>query len=292
MRHMEWSPVFFFSSFAWFHSLCPRCSTALGPGLWQREHIVYFPLLAIHTHTHALDACTHTYTHVLIHEQTNMVNTHKELHTLMLDSVSTHTFIWNLINTRTHICIYIHIYIYIYIHVYARTHTHTLLLAWPEQPGSVAGQHVSVIHPCHSGQHHEGGGEGSGGRKRVGEAFMASHSTPTLLPSAHPLPPLLTHSFSLTHTNTHTHTHSHALLPLCTTSTRPSLVPVPAPPAWVSAKEDTWHTTDRPKAARTPSDPHSQDVCLWTSVCTLQGFNWFVWIWPLSIRVYGVRVIV
>lgn len=55
--------------------------------------------------------------------------------------------------------------------------------------GSAAGQHVplhiSVIHPCHSGQDHEGGVSGAWKGRRD---LHGLHSTPTLLPSAHPVP--------------------------------------------------------------------------------------------------------
>ena len=139
-------------------------------------------------------------------------------------------------------------------HMHTHTHSHTHR-PWPGQ--SRQGQRQGSLYRCTSllfihviqaaitREGWIGGWKGSRG-------LHGSHSTPTLLPSAHPLPlaeatpppPPLLLLLLLTHTN--------RLLPSSTTAAQGP--PVPAPPAWVSAKEDTWQRTERPKAAWTPSD--------------------------------------
>lgn len=114
-----------------------------------------------------------------------------------------------------------------------------LSLVWPEQSGSAAGQpvllHSSVIHPCHSGQDHEGRVEG---KERPAWLTFNPHDVALCSPIAwsrdSPFPP------------------SHPLFPLLYHLGPRG--PVPAPPAWVNAKEDTWQRTDRPKAPQTPLD--------------------------------------
>lgn len=165
------------------------------------------------------------------------MDTHSDLQTWILDSVHAQTF-------STHACTQTHYH----------THIHTLTssLAWTEQAGSAAGQpvplHISVIHPCHSGQDHEGGVEWwMEGKERLAWLTFNPHAVALCSPIASsgghpPLPP---------HTHIRTHT-THRLLPLLYHLSPQA--PVTAPPAWVSAKEDTWQRTDRPKAAWTPSD--------------------------------------
>lgn len=131
---------------------------------------------------------------------------------------------------------------YVYGSMLSLSHTHTHH-SWSGQsrPGSAAGQpvplHISVIHPCHSGQDHEGGVEWwmEGKARLTFNPHAVALCSPIASSREHPPPPLLLHTPSLLY-----HLSPQA--------------PVPAPPAWVSAKEDTWQRTDRPKAAWTPSD--------------------------------------
>lgn len=94
-------------------------------------------------------------------------------------------------------------------HTHACTHTCTLSLVWSELSGSAAGQpvplHISVIHPCHSGQDHEGGVEcWMEGRKRPTWLAFNPPSPPPLVAlcspvassrNTNPTPPLPSHFF-------------------------------------------------------------------------------------------------
>lgn len=129
-------------------------------------------------------------------------------------------------------------------HTHVHMDTYTLSMVWLEQTGSAAGQpvplHISVIHPCHSGQDHEGGVEWwMAGKERLAWLTFNCHTVALCSPIAS----------SRGHLPPSSHTHTPSLL----YHLSPQAL-VPAPPAWVSAKEDTWQRTDRPKAAWTPSD--------------------------------------
>ena len=122
------------------------------------------------------------------------------------------------------------------------THTHTCMRAHTHTvPGLARAVRVSgraactTAHLCYSSMSWRPGSRGRG-RVKDGEkeSLHGFRSTPTLLPSAHPSPLAHPHPQN-THTHTHTHTHNFPF-----PQTRLSRHLVPAPAAWVSAKEDTW----------------------------------------------------
>lgn len=83
-----------------------------------------------------------------------------------------------------------------------QVHAHSLSVVWLEQTGSAAGQpvplHISVIHPCHSGQDHEGGVVcWVAGKERPAWLTFNCHTVALCSPIASsrgPSPPFLTYT--------------------------------------------------------------------------------------------------
>lgn len=157
-------------------------------------------------------------------------------------------------------------------HTHMHTDTYTLSMVWLEQTGSAAGQpvplHISVIHPCHSGQDHEGGVEWwMAGKERLAWLTFNCHTVALcspiassrghLPPSSHTLLPFFSTSalrpwsLLLQHGSVLKRTHGKG-------QTDPRL---PGP-------HQTWPGTEGREGAR------HKIVCVHMSKCRLSELDW------------------